>query len=103
MTRCTEIAVFEVAKTNLAQVIALSELLFKEINEEHINIIDQQILVKTDNTKEICWHLTWASVDAVKSSAAKWHSYPSAKAIEALVGKKHYYGHFVEMVAKSNG
>jgi len=95
MKTCTEIAVFEVTKENLAQVIALSESLFSEINAEQRNIIAHEILVKTDNCQEVCWHLTWANVDAVKASEAKWPSYPSAKQIEALVGKKYYYGHFV--------
>lgn len=99
MTICTEFAVFEVAKENLAQAISLSEQLFSEINVDEEFIIAHKILQKTDNEEEICWHLTWASIDAVQESTAKWHSYPSAKAIEALVGKKYYYGHFVEMVA----
>ncbi len=98
MTTCTEFAVFEVAKKNLEQVIKLSETLFSEINAEKKNIIAHEILVKMDNTEEICWHLTWASVDAVKTSTAQWSTYPSAKAIEALVGKKHYYGHFVSAI-----
>jgi hypothetical protein len=98
MSTCTEFAVFEVAKENLAEVITLSESLFNEINAEQEHVIAHEILVKTDNEEEICWHLTWASVEAVKISTANWHSYPSAKAIEALVGKKYYYGHFVEIV-----
>jgi len=98
MTTCTEFAVFEVAKNNLEQVITLSETLFSEINAEQENIIAHEILVKTDNTEEVCWHLTWASIDAVETSSAKWSSYPSAKAIEALVGKKYYYGHFVSAI-----
>lgn len=100
MTTCTEFAVFEVAKENIAQVITLSETLFSEINADQQNIIAHEILVKTDNAEEICWHLTWASLDAVKLTTAKWSSYPSAKAIESLVGKRHYYGHFVKVVAK---
>jgi hypothetical protein len=98
MTTCTEFAVFEVAKDNIAQVISLSEALFSEINANEQLIIAHEILQKTDNEEEICWHLTWASIEAVKLSTAKWHSYPSAKPIEALVGKKHYYGHFVSFV-----
>ncbi len=98
MKPCIEFAVFDVAKENLAQVLSLSESLFNEINAEQENIIAHEILVKIDNSEEICWHLTWASIDAVKASSEKWYSYPSAKAIEALVGKKHYYGHFVSAI-----
>jgi hypothetical protein len=100
MTKCTEFAVFEVAKANILQVLALSETLFSEINAQERLIIAHEILQKQDNEEEICWHLTWANVEAVKNSSIKWHSYPSAKAIEALVGKKYYYGHFVKVVAK---
>ena len=100
MTTCTEFAVFEVAKNNISQVISLSENLFSEINAEAQLITAHHILQKTDNEEEICWHLTWVSIEAVKLSTTKWHSYPSAQPIEALVGKKHYYGHFVEIVGK---
>ena len=99
MTSCTEFAVFEVAKANISQVLTLSETLFSEINAQEQRIIAHQFLQKIDNEEEICWHLTWANVEAVKISTANWHSYPSAKAIEALVGKKYYYGHFVAIVA----
>lgn len=112
MTTCTEFAVFDVKKANLAQVLALSECLFSEINVEQKNIVAHEILVKidraeqqknnesseSDDTLEICWHLTWASVAVVEASSSKWASYPSAAAIESLVGKKHYYGHFVAVV-----
>jgi len=101
MSPCTEFAVFEVAKGNIAKVLSLSEKLFNEINADEQLITAHQILQKTDNIEEICWHLTWANVDAVKTSTAKWHSYPSAKAIEALVGKKYYYGHFVAIAAEN--
>lgn len=100
MTPCTEFAVFAVAKENISKVVALSELLFSEINASEKLIKAHEILQKTDNEEEICWHLTWVSTEAVKVSSEKWHSYPSAKAIEALVGKKHYYGHFVKLVAR---
>ena len=105
MSTCTEFAVFEVKKANLARVIALSESLFIEINAEQENIIAHEILVKTDNldedTEEICWHLTWANIAAVEASSTKWSSYPSAAEIERLVGKKLYYGHFVAVVAST--
>jgi hypothetical protein len=100
MTSCTEFAVFEVAKIDISQVLTLSETLFSEINSDEQLIITHEILQKIDNEEEICWHLTWASIEAVKTSTAKWHSYPSAKAIEALVGKKYYYGHFVALIGR---
>lgn len=111
MPTCTEFAVFEVKKTNLVRIIALSELLFIEINIDHKNIIAHEILVKTDNLnehvdadmKEICWHLTWANIAAVEESSTKWSTYPSAAEIESLVGKKLYYGHFVAVVGVSGG
>lgn len=100
MGTCTEFAVFEVTKENLKQAIALSESLFKEINTDEQLIIEHQILQKTDNPEEICWHLIWRDLDAVKATTACWHNLPSAKGIEAIVGKKYYYGHFVEVVAQ---
>ena len=101
MPTCTEFAVFEVKETNLARVIALSESLFLEINTDNKNIIAHEILVKTDNVEEICWHLTWANIEAVEASSSKWSTYPSAAEIERLVGKKLYYGHFVAVVAEN--
>jgi hypothetical protein len=101
MAKCTEFAVFEVKEVNLARVVALSESLFSEINAEQENIIAHEILVKIDNEEEICWHLTWANVEAVKASSTKWSTYPSAAEIESLVGKKFYYGHFVAVVAST--
>ena len=96
---CTEFAVFEVNKADVAKVVLLSEALFSEINAEQTNIIDHQILVKIDNqdsdTDEMCWHLTWLNEAAVKACAKRWKTYPSATKIEAAVGKKHYYGHFL--------
>ena len=111
MPTCTEFAVFEVKKANLARIVALSESLFLEINADNKNIIAHEILVKTDNlnehvdedTQEICWHLIWASVAAVEASSTKWSTYPSAEEIEVLVGKKRYYGHFVAMGTVSVG
>ncbi len=102
MPTCTEFAVFEVKQTNLARVIALSESLFLEINTDNKNIIAHEILVKTDNAEEVCWHLTWANIEAVEASSYKWSTYPSAAEIEELVGKKLYYGHFVSVVAKQD-
>jgi len=102
MTTCTEFAVFEVKQADLARVLAVSESLFLEINAKSKNIIAHEILVKMDNpsedTQEICWHLTWVNIEAVKASSSQWSSYPSASIIEGLVGKKRYYGHFVALV-----
>lgn len=98
MATCTEFAVFEVSKNNLARVLKLSELLFEEINTMNDNIIAHEILVKTDNEEEICWHLTWANEDAVKESSNNWANYPSSAELESLVGKKLYYGHFVSVI-----
>ncbi|HCM47041.1 MAG TPA: hypothetical protein DIS98_05930 [Colwellia sp.] len=99
MSTCTEFAVFKVKKANLARIVALSESLFLEINVDNKNIIAHEILVKTDNEEEICWHLTWANIEAVEASSYKWSTYPSASEIESLVGKKLYYGHFVAVFA----
>lgn len=101
MSTCTEFAVFEVEEANLTRVIALSESLFIEINAEQDNIIAHEILVKTDNAEEICWHLTWVNVEAVETCSTQWSTYPSAAEIERLVGKKLYYGHFVSVVAST--
>jgi|GEM_PF-658413 hypothetical protein len=98
---CTEFAVFEVNKADVAKVVLLSEALFCEINAEQHNIVAHQILVKIDNqdsdTDEMCWHLTWLNEAAVKACAKRWKTYPSATKIEAAVGKKHYYGHFLRI------
>ncbi|WP_040357117.1 hypothetical protein [Colwellia piezophila] len=115
MPTCIEIAVFEVEKSNLKRVLAVSEVLFSEINAENKNIIAHEILVKTalakDNLKdssadssaeglqEVCWHLTWANAEAVQASKSRWSSYPSSAEIERLVGRKLYYGHFVGVIA----
>ena len=111
MSQCIEIAVFEVAKSNLARVLEVSETLFAEINAEQKHIVAHEILVKTalakDNSKdepeesaqEVCWHLTWANVAAVQASKSKWSTYQSAAEIERLVGKKLYYGHFASVIA----
>lgn len=94
-----EIAVFEVAKNDINKVIALSEKLFDEINAESKLITAHKILTNLDNITEVCWHLTWINAEAVQAIRLKWETLPSAKPIEELVGKKHYYGHFVEVIA----
>lgn len=97
MSTCTEIAVFKVPQENMAQVIALSLVIFEEINRHDTLITAHEILQKTDNPEELCWHLTWASKDAVQLSKEKWSSYSGTKALESLVGEKIYYGHFMPM------
>ena len=107
MPTCIEIAVFEVAKSNLARVLEVSETLFSEINAEQKNIIAHEILTKVDLSTEIspelaevCWQLTWVNAEAVQISKSKWSTYPSSAEIESLVGKKLYYGHFAAVIAK---
>jgi hypothetical protein len=119
MDECIEIAVFEVAKSNLARLLEVSETLFSEINTEQDNILAHQISTKIDLSKEkaeetleeskaeseaelgeVCWHLTWANAEAVQASKRKWPTYPSSAEIERLVGKKLYYGHFAAVIAK---
>ena len=127
MPTCIEIAMFEVAKSNLARVLEVSETLFSEINAEQKNILAHQISTKIDlsegtanknaegqadgieqegsaeNTPElteVCWHLTWANAQAVQASKSRWPTYPSSAEIERLVGKKLYYGHFAAVEEK---
>ena len=127
MPTCIEIAVFEVAKSNLEGLLEVSEILFAEINAEQDNILAHQVSTKIDlsegtenenaegqadgreqegiaeNTSElteVCWHLTWANAQAVQASKSKWQTYPSSAEIERLVGKKLYYGHFVAATEK---
>jgi len=95
MSHCSEFAVFKVSKENLARVIELSESLFREINALETVIISHEILQKTDDPQEICWHLIWSSEESVKLTAQKWTTFPSSKALESLVDEKRYYGHFV--------
>lgn len=98
MSSCTEFAVFAVSKDNLKRVVELSKSLFLEINAAQKVIIYHEILRKTDNDQEICWHLIWSSPEAVKSTSKKWSTFPSANELESLVGKKLYYGHFVSVI-----
>jgi len=97
MTTCTEVAIFNVAKDNIARVKALSLLLFDEINVDETLITSHNIFQKIDNDEQLCWLLTWRSKEAAKSTSEKWPYYPSTKALESLVGEKVYYGHFVEL------
>ncbi|MFT4835987.1 MAG: hypothetical protein ACJAYB_000306 [Psychromonas sp.] len=98
MGTCSEFAVFKVSKENLASVIELSESLFMEINALEKVIVFHEILQKTDNPEEICWHLIWSSEESVKLTTEKWTTFPSSKALESLVDEKRYYGHFMPLI-----
>ena len=95
MRYCSEFAVFSVAKENQARVIELSELLFIEMNHERKVLISHEILRKTDNDEEICWHLIWLDEQAVNENSQKWSTFPSSAELVSLVGKRLYYGHFL--------
>lgn len=94
MSACSEVAIFKVPKENIPKVIALSLLIFDEINKQGIVVTSHEILQKTDNEEELCWYLTWVNQEAVKLTTEKWPSFPSTKALELLVGDKVYFGHF---------
>ena len=98
MSKCSEFAVFKVSKENKRKVIELSLLIFKEMNSDGKVITAHEILQKTDDETELCWHLTWISQDAAKETTAKWPSFPSTKEFQSLVGDNVYYGHFVGAV-----
>ncbi|BBN81482.1 hypothetical protein PA25_14670 [Pseudoalteromonas sp. A25] len=95
MSKCSEFAVFKVPKKNKARVIELSLSIFKEMNSNGAVIIAHEILQKTDDENELCWHLTWVSEKAAKETTAKWPSFPSTKEFQSLVGDNVYYGHFI--------
>jgi hypothetical protein len=97
MNTCTEYAVFKVSKENVARVIELSLSIFEEMNSNCVVITAHDLLQKTDNAEELCWHLTWVSKEAAKSTTAKWPTFPSTKEFQALVGENLYYGHFVSV------
>ena len=98
MNKCTEFAVFQVAKENVSKAIKLSEAIFSEMNKEAKVITSSNVLIKTDNPEEVCWHLEWVSADAAESTTAKWPSFPSTKEFQAMVVKDLYYGHFVNAI-----
>jgi len=98
MTTCTEVAIFNVAKENIAQVKTLSLSLFDEINADEILIISHNIFQQVDNDEQLCWLLTWRNKEAAQSTSKKWPHYPSTKTLESLVGEKVYYGHFAELL-----
>ncbi len=56
MSICTEFAVFRVAKENVSRAIELSVAIFSEMNGGDNIITSWNVLVKTDNPEEICWH-----------------------------------------------
>ncbi|AGH80894.1 hypothetical protein PCNPT3_04760 [Psychromonas sp. CNPT3] len=97
MSHCSEFAIFKVSKKNIPRVIALSLLIIQEINASEKVVIAHEILQKTDQEEELCWHLTWVNQEAVALIAKKWSSFPSSKELESLVGEKLYYGHFIRM------
>ncbi|MFT5757355.1 MAG: hypothetical protein ACI9LM_002084 [Alteromonadaceae bacterium] len=94
---CTEFAVFKVCKENIRRVAELSKAIFTEMNAEEKVISSFQILQKIDNEEELCWHLTWVSAEAAKTTTEKWPSFPSTKAFQSLVDENKYYGHFVDL------
>lgn len=98
MSLCYEVAIFKVEKHNISRVIELSLLIFNEINTHEKVITSYDILQKTGVEDEICWQLTWADEQAVKSTAVKWPTLPSTKELESLVGEKIYYGHFLSSI-----
>jgi len=97
-TPCTEIAVFRVKKADLDQVIALSKAIFSEMNAKGEVITAYQVLTKTDDPEQICWHLTWVDADTAKAITEQWPTFSSTKAFQSLVEKDIYYGHFAPAV-----
>lgn len=95
MTTCTEFAVFKVPQENIERVIALSNKIFSEMNADEQVILSSQVLQRTDNNTELCWHLTWKNQTVAKEVTAKWPSFPSTKEFQSLVGENVYYGHFI--------
>jgi len=101
MDVCNEFAIFTVAKDNVQRAIELSQAIFSEMNQAQKVIIDFQILQKTDNPQEICWHLTWINSQTAKETTQKWPTFASTKAFQGLVEKDLYYGHFVNALVKT--
>tara|TARA_R110001599_G_scaffold106086_1_gene267398 strand:+ start:1995 stop:2297 length:303 start_codon:yes stop_codon:yes gene_type:complete len=98
MNKCTEFAVFQVDKKNVGQAIKLSEAIFSEMNREVKVITSSNVLIKTDNPEEVCWHLEWVSAEVAKSTTAKWPSFPSTKEFQDIIVKDLYYGHFINAI-----
>ena len=97
MAHCSEFAVFTVEIEKQARVIELSKQLFAEMNSDRKVLVSHEILRKTDNNEEICWHLIWLDEEAVKENNQKWPSFPSSAELESLVGERLYYGHFLKL------
>ena len=95
MNQCTEFAVFRVAKENVSRAIELSEAIFSGMNKNHKVITSSNVLVKTDNPEEICWHLEWVSAETAKKTTERWPTFPSTNEFQGMVAKDLYYGHFV--------
>ena len=98
MNQCTEFAVFQVARENVSTAIELSEAIFSEMNKGQKVITSSNVLVKTDNPEEICWHLEWVSAEAAKTTTEKWPTFPGTDKFQGLVGKDLYYGHFIRAI-----
>jgi len=98
---CTEFAVFRISKEKSSRIIELSKAIFAEMNAQQEVITSYQILQKTDNKEEICWHLTWINAESAKATTQKWPSFPSTKEFQSLVVENTYYGHFIDITNKS--
>lgn len=98
MNQCTEFAVFRVEKESVSKVIDLSKAIHSEMNEANKVIISSNVLLKTDNPEEICWHLEWVSVEAAKTTTEKWPTFASTAEFQSLVTKNLYYGHFFSAI-----
>lgn len=98
MSKCSEFAVFKVSKENKSRIIELSLSIFKEMNSKETVITAYEVLQKTDDESELCWHLTWISKEVAKETTARWPSFPSTKEFQSLVGDNIYYGHFIGAV-----
>jgi hypothetical protein len=101
MSLCTEFAVFKVAKKNIPKVIELSHFIFEEMNASGTVITFYEVLQKTHNDEELCWHLTWINGEAAKTTTSQWSAFPSTKEFQSLVDENVYCGHFV--AAKKDG
>ena len=65
------------------------------MNKNHKVITSSNVLVKTDNPEEICWHLEWVSAETAKKTTERWPTFPSTNEFQGMVAKDLYYGHFV--------
>jgi len=98
MNQCTEFAVFQVAQENVSRAIELSKAIFSEMNDVNKVITSSNVLVKTDNPEEICWHIEWVSAEEAKVTTEKWPTFPSTKEFQGMVIKDLYYGHFLSAI-----